>query len=199
MSNSNKLIDTLVQRLHRLPGVGPKMAERIAFHIFRMPEEEAAKLSAAISDARTNIRSCRQCFNLTEEDPCRLCSDITRNTRLLCVVEHPQDLSALERSGGHKGIYHVLQGSLSPLDGVGPDDLKIDELIKRLKNEQISEVIIATNTDVEGEATAVYLCKLIKPLHIKVTRIAQGLPFGGELEYADHGTLIKALEGRREM
>ncbi|MFH1379963.1 MAG: recombination mediator RecR [bacterium] len=199
MADRNKVIDTLVHHLHRLPGVGPKMAERIAFHLFRMNKEDAEGLYTAIADVRSKIHTCRTCFNLTEENPCRICSDITRNTHQVCVVEHPQDLSAVEKSGGYKGLYHILQGSLSPLDGVGPDDLKIDELVKRLKNNTITEVIIATNTDVEGEATAVYLSKFIKPLHIKVTRIAQGLPYGGELEYADQGTLLKALEGRREI
>lgn len=199
MSYKNKLIDTLIHHLHRLPGVGPKMAERITFHILRMPREDAEKLCEAITCARKEVRACSTCFNLTEEDPCRLCSDISRDKNIICVVEHPHDVSAIEKSGGYKGLYHVLQGALSPLDGVGPDDLKIDELMKRLKNEEIHEVILATNTNIEGEATAIYMSKLTKPLPVKVTRIAQGLPFGGELEYADHSTLIKAIEGRREI
>ena len=199
MQTKTKLIETLVQHLYRLPGVGPKMAERIAFHMIKMPAENAEALCRAISEARTGVQMCGRCFNLAEENPCRICDNPVRDTQCICVVEHFPDLAAVEKSGGYKGLYHVLHGSLSPLDGIGPDDLKIDELIKRIKHEEIHEVIIATNTDVEGEATAVYLTKLIKPLHVKITRIAQGLPYGGELEYADHGTLIKALEGRREV
>ena len=164
-----------------------------------MPAESAEALCTAISEARMGVQMCGRCFNLAEENPCRICDNPVRDTYCICVVEHSPDLAAVEKSGGYKGLYHVLQGSLSPLDGIGPDDLTVDELIKRIKNEEIHEVILATNTDVEGEATAVYLTKLIKPLQVKITRIAQGLPYGGELEYADHGTLIKALEGRREV
>ncbi|MBD3271339.1 MAG: recombination protein RecR [Elusimicrobia bacterium] len=196
---NRKLFENLTNQLHRLPGVGPKMAERIAYHIIRMKADDAAALCEGIRMARTGSCICSCCFNIAETNPCHLCADVSRKQDLICVVEHPQDVSAVERSGGFNGLYHVLHGSLSPLDGIGPDDLKIDELVKRIKNMRITELIIATNPDVEGEATALYLSKLLKPLDITITRIAQGIPFGGELEYADQGTLLKALQGRRAM
>ncbi|HXF82091.1 MAG TPA: recombination mediator RecR [bacterium] len=189
----------LIEELSKLPTVGPKTAQRLAFHILRMSAEDAARLSEAILDAKARIRYCSVCFHITDVDPCALCTSPARSGALLCVVEDPRDVLAMERTREFKGRYHVLHGAISPLDGIGPDDLKIAELLARVRGGEVQEVIIATNPRVEGEATAIYLAKLLKPLGLKVTRIAHGLPVGGDLEYADEVTLAKALEGRREM
>ncbi len=179
--------------------MGKKTAERLAFHILSMPKGEVEGLASAIRAVKERIRPCSICFNFTEEDPCAFCSDPNRDEGIICVVEEPHDLLSIERSGVHKGRYHVLHGALSPLENIAPEDLKINELLERLKSGKVKEVIIATNPTVEGEATALYLAKLIKPLGIKVTRIAHGVPMGGDLEYTDEATLRKALEGRQEM
>jgi len=189
----------LIEELSKMPTVGPKTAQRLAFYILRMSPEDAAKLSQAILDAKARIRYCSICFHITDVDPCSICSGPTRTRSMICVVEDPRDVLAMERTREYKGLYHVLHGAISPLDGIGPDELKIAELLSRLRNREVKEIIVATNPRVEGEATAIYLAKIIKPLGVKVTRIAHGLPVGGDLEYADEVTLAKALEGRREM
>lgn len=189
----------LYEQLRRLPGVGSKTAMRLAYHIIDMPAEEVQQLAEALSSAKKSIHYCSQCYNLTDGDKCAICSDPSRDSFTICVVEQPQDIAAMERSHGYNGLYHVLHGVLSPLDGVGPDKLRIRELFQRLQRESISEIIIATNSDVEGEATATYLAQLLKPIGITVSRIAHGLPMGGDLEYADEVTLSKALENRRAM
>ncbi len=194
-----KPIDHLIEALTRLPGIGKKTASRLAFHILRSSSSEAQELARAILDVKEKIRLCSTCFNLTDEDPCRICQDERRSTEILCVVEGPNDLIAIENTGTFNGRYHVLHGTISPLEGIGPDDLKIKELLGRLQKERISEVILATNPTVEGGTTALYLTDLIKPLGIKVTRIAYGIPMGSEIEYSDGMTLSKALEGRREI
>jgi len=199
MSLYAKPIDHLIEALTRLPGIGRKTASRLAFHILRSSPSEAQQLARAILDVKEKIRLCSICFNLTDEDPCRICQDDRRAREVLCVVEGPNDLIAIENTGDFDGRYHVLHGTISPLEGVGPDDLKIRELLERLQKEQISEVILATNPTVEGGATALYLSNLIKPFSIKVTRIAYGIPMGSEIEYSDGMTLSKALEGRREI
>ena len=189
----------LYEQLRRLPGVGSKTAMRLAYHIIDMPEGEVQQLAEALSSAKKSIHYCSQCYNLTDGEKCAICSDPSRDSFTICVVAQPQDIAAMERSHGYNGLYHVLHGVLSPLDGVGPDKLKIRELFQRLQRESISEIIIATNSDVEGEATATYLAQLLKPIGITVSRIAHGLPMGGDLEYADEVTLSKALENRRAM
>ena len=189
----------LYEQLRRLPGVGSKTAMRLAYHIIDMPESEVQQLAEALSSAKKSIHYCSQCYNLTDGEKCSICGDPSRDHFTICVVEQPQDIAAMERSHGYNGLYHVLHGVLSPLDGVGPDKLKIRELFQRLQRESISEIIIATNSDVEGEATATYLAQLLKPIGITVSRIAHGLPMGGDLEYADEVTLSKALENRRAM
>ncbi|MCS7171975.1 MAG: recombination mediator RecR [Armatimonadetes bacterium] len=189
----------LVEELERLPTVGPKTAQRLAFHILRMPEEQVRALAQALLDARAQIRPCSVCFTWTDVDPCALCTSPSRDPSVLCVVEDARDVLAMERTREFKGRYHVLQGAISPLEGVGPEDLRIRELLQRLQGGEVREVIIATNPRVEGDATALYLTRLIRPLGIKVTRIAHGLPVGGDIEYADEVTLAKALEGRREL
>ncbi len=196
-------IARLVQQLGRLPGIGEKTAARLAFHILRGPAEDAAALAAAITEVRNKIRSCSVCCDLTEADPCAICRDARRDGGLVCVVAQPQDVLAIERAGGYRGRYHVLHGVLSPLDGVGPDDLRVTELVRRCGPREeaaaVREVILATSTSIEGEATAVYLAKLLRPLGVRTTRIATGVPIGGELEYADQLTLARAIDGRREM
>ena len=189
----------LYEQLRRLPGVGSKTAMRLAYHIIDMPESEVQQLAEALSSAKKSIHYCSQCYNLTDGEKCSICGDPSRDHFTICVVEQPQDIAAMERSHGYNGLYHVLHGVLSPLDGIGPDRLKIRELFQRLQHESISEIIIATNSDVEGEATATYLAQLLKPIGITVSRIAHGLPMGGDLEYADEVTLSKALENRRAM
>ena len=190
----------LIDALQRLPGIGPKTAQRLTFFLLKRPVEEVRELSASLMAVKEQIGYCSTCFNVTDQDPCRICSDPARDNNLLCVVEEPNDLLAMERTGEYKGRYHVLLGALSPLDGVGPDDLKVRELLVRLDaGGGTTEIILATNPNVEGEATALYLAKLLRPLGLRVTRIARGLPVGGDLEYADQVTLSKALEGRREI
>jgi len=191
-------LSRLIEELQRLPGIGPKTAQRLAFYLLKVPREEATVLAYTILEMKDRIRVCSICFNIGEEDNCEICRDGTRDETLLCVVEEPNDLLAIERTGEYKGYYHVLQGSLSPLEGRGPDDIRVRELIDRLKDGQVREVIIATNPNVEGEATALYLGKLLKPIGVRITRIAMGLPMGGDLEYADEVTLSRALEGRRD-
>lgn len=196
-------LDRLVDELTHLPGIGRKTAARLAFHILRMPEEEARALAHAIEELRSRLRLCSICCYLTDEDPCAICRDARRDASIVCVVAQPQDVLALERSGSFRGRYHVLHGVLSPLDGVGPDNLKIAQLLRRIEpgsgERPVAEVIVATNPNVEGDATAVYLQRLIQPLGARVTRIASGVPIGGELEYADGVTLGRALSGRREL
>jgi recombination protein RecR len=192
-------IGRLVAELSKLPGVGEKTAARLAFHILRGPAEDAAALAGAITDLRAKIRLCAECCDFTEEDPCAICRDQRRDAGLLCVVAHPQDVLAIERTGGYRGRYHVLHGVLSPLDGIGPEDLRIAELVRRCGAGDLREIIIATNPSVEGETTAIYLAKLIRPLGLRLSRIATGVPIGGELEYADRLTLARAIDGRREL
>lgn len=189
----------LYEQLRRLPGIGSKTAMRLAYHIIDMPAEEVRQLAAALNNAKEHIHYCKSCYNLTDSEVCDICSDSTRDRFTICVVEQPQDIAAMERSHGYHGLYHVLHGVLSPLDGIGPENLRIRELFQRLQKESVAEIIIATNSDVEGEATAAYLAQLLKPIGIKVSRIAHGLPVGGDLEYADEVTLSRALENRREM
>jgi recombination protein RecR len=189
----------LIEELTKLPGIGEKTATRLAFHLLRTERRHVEALAAALAAMRAETQLCSTCLGLTDVDPCRLCTDPQRPDEVICVVEEPADLAAVERSGQFRGRYHVLHGALAPLDGVGPDDLRIAELLRRLADGRVQEVIVTTNPTVEGEATALYLAKLIKPLGIRVTRIAHGLPVGGDVEYADNVTLGKALEGRREM
>lgn len=195
--NFGGAFERLTQQLVKLPGVGKKTAERLAFHILSIKESEARNLAQAILAVKEKLRLCSRCFNFSEQDPCPYCSDIRRDRLVICVVEEPRDLAAIERTGAHKGTYHVLHGLISPLEGVAPEDIKIKELIERIKREGVEEVIMATNPTVEGDATAIYLAKLITPLKVKVTRIAQGMPMGGDLEYTDEVTVRMALEGRR--
>ena len=194
-----KPIDNLIEALTKLPGIGKKTASRLAFHILRSSLSDAQGLSRAILDVKEKVRLCSICFNLTDEDSCWICRDERRTREILCIVEGPNDLIAIENTGSFKGRYHVLHGTISPLEGVGPDDIKIKELLERIHREGIVEVILATNPTVEGGATALYLTDLIRPMGIKVTRIAYGIPMGGEIEYSDGMTLSKALEGRREV
>lgn len=189
----------LIKGLARLPGIGEKTAARLAFHILRQPEDYAKELAAALVEVKQRMRLCSRCCNLVESDPCPTCADASRRDDTICVVEEPRDLLALERARDYRGRYHVLHGALSPIDGIGPDDLKIRELIQRLSGDAVKEVIVATNPTVTGEATALYLSKLIKPMGVKVTRIAHGVPVGGSLEFVDEVTLGKALENRREL
>jgi recombination protein RecR len=189
----------LLEELERLPGVGPKSAQRIAFHLMKGDEEAAARLAEAIGEVKRQVRFCDVCFNLAAEEVCEYCADAGRDRSVICVVEEPRDVVALERTGEYRGVYHVLQGAISPIDGIGPEQLRISELLGRLEDGTVTEVVLATNPNVEGEATALYLARLIKPLGVRVTRIASGLPVGGDLEYADEVTLGRALEARREM
>lgn len=192
-------VQDLIDELGRLPGVGPKSAQRIAFHLLKVPKDEAVRLSAAITRAKEQVAWCRRCFNLADAELCGICSDDRRDPSLLCVVEEPKDLVAVEKTGEFKGRYHVLQGAISPIEGIGPDQLRVKELVGRLEPEGVTEVILCTNPNIEGEATAMYLSRLLGPLGIEVTRIASGLPVGGDLEYADELTLGRALEGRRSV
>ncbi|VBB06958.1 recr protein signature [Lucifera butyrica] len=189
----------LIEQFRRLPGIGPKMAARLAYHILEMDKEKVVALSQAILEAKEKIGYCSVCFNLTDCDPCRICQAAERDGSVICVVEQPQDVAAMERTREYRGLYHVLHGALSPLEGIGPDDIRLKELLARLQHGSVQEVIMATNPNVEGEATAMYIARLLKPLGITVTRIAHGLPVGGDLEYADEVTLSKALENRRNM
>jgi len=191
-------LERLIEALRKLPGIGAKSAQRVAFHILRGGRDDAAALAAAILEVKDTLRLCSVCFNITDIDPCLVCSDSARDRSQVCVVEEPHNLVAIEKSG-FRGLYHVLHGSIAPLRGVGPDDLKIAPLLSRLRDGSVKEVILATNPNVEGETTAVYLSRLLKPLGVRATRIALGLPVGSELEYADEVTVGKALEGRREI
>jgi len=191
----------LIEAFHRLPGIGPKSAQRLAYHVLRAPEEEAQELAAALIDVKQRIHLCSICQNLTETDPCSVCADPGRDSAIVCVVEEPLDILAVERSGGFRGRYHVLHGHLSPMDGIGPEQLKMQELLRRLStvadsDSPISEIILATNPNLEGEATAAYLARLLSPLGVRVTRIAHGLPVGSDVEYADERTLHQAMEHR---
>ena len=199
MSIYTPALQKLIDELGKLPGVGPKSAQRIAFHLIKLPEQDALSLANAIQEAKQKVRFCERCFNMSDEAICEICSDTQRDSSLVCVVEEPRDIVALERTREYKGLYHVLQGAINPIDGVGPEQLKIRELLERLKENTLQEVILCTNPNIEGEATAMYLAKLIEPLGIQVSRIASGLPVGGDLEYADELTLGRALEGRRKI
>ena len=191
-------ISTLIEELAKLPGVGIKSAQRLAFHIINMPKEQVERLSGAIINAKTHVRYCRECFTLTDQELCPICSSKGRNHQMIMVVENPRDLAAYEKTGKFEGVYHVLHGAISPMLGIGPNDIKLKELMQRLQAE-VKEVIIATNSSLEGETTAMYISKLIKPTGIKVSRIASGVPVGGDLEYIDEVTLSRALEGRIEL
>ena len=192
-------VTRLIEEFHRLPGIGPKTAQRLAYYLIRMPDEEARALAEAILAVKDKIVLCSTCQNITDSDPCLICRSDRRDRSQICVVAEPLDILPLERTGGFKGLYHVLHGVISPADGIGPDDLKMKELLERLKDGEVKEVILATNPNLEGEATAMYLHKLIGPLGIRVTRLARGLPFGADLEYADDVTLSRALENRQEV
>jgi len=192
-------IDELVGELARLPGIGRKTAVRLAFHLLKAPEDDARRLSRAIQGVRERVRQCAECGNLTEHSPCEICRSTRRDASVLCVVEEASDVLAIERSGEYRGLYHVLGGRLSPLDGIGPDELNVSPLLRRAGAGAVREVVLATNPSVEGEATALYLSRLIAPLGIRVTRLARGLPVGGDLEYADGVTIAEALAGRREL
>ena len=199
MSGYSDALGNLVDQLAKLPGIGRKSAQRLAFHILKQPEKEAQLLAEAILTAKAKIHYCSLCYNLTDKELCPICSNPERDQSVLCVVEDARDVIALERSNQFHGLYHVLHGAISPMDGIGPDQLKIKELLQRLQVHPAEEIIIATNTSIEGEATAMYLSNLLKPLGIKVTRIAQGLPVGGDIQYADEVTLAKAFTGRWEI
>jgi recombination protein RecR len=192
-------VQSLVDELGRLPGIGPKSAQRIAFYLLKAAPEDARRLARAIVEAKERVSWCRRCFNFAEGDLCVYCRDDRRDATLLCVVEEPRDIVAVERTQEYRGRYHVLLGAISPIEGIGPDQLKVKELLARVGDEGVQEVILATNPNIEGEATAMYLARLLKPLGLRVTRIASGLPVGGDLEYADEVTLGRALEGRREV
>ena len=189
----------LIEEFYRLPGIGPKSAQRLAYYLLRMPAEDAHSLAEAIVEVKDKVTLCSICQNVTEVDPCRICTDSARDRSIMCVVEEPLDILALERTGSYHGLYHVLHGAISPMDGIGPDDLKVRELLDRLRNGETTEIILATNPNLEGEATSMYISRLIGPLGLRVTRLARGLPAGGDLEYADDLTLTRALEGRQEM
>lgn len=191
----SRQISKLIQELASLPGIGAKSAQRLAFHIINMPQEQVEALSSAITDAKMNVCYCKECFTLTDEELCPICKDMARNHKVIMVVENTRDLAAYEKTGKYEGIYHVLHGAISPMLGIGPNDIRLKELMQRLQQD-IDEVIIATNSSLEGETTAMYISKLIKPTGIKVTRIASGVPVGGDLEYIDEVTLLRALEGR---
>jgi recombination protein RecR len=190
-----RLIDAFAQ----LPGIGPKTASRLTFYLLRRPAEQTEALAEALGDLKERIIFCQQCFNITEQSPCKICQDEGRERGVICVVEEPLDVLAIERTGEYRGLYHVLHGAISPVEGIGPDELRINELMARLRVESIQEILLATNPNLEGEATAMYLARLIQPMGIRVTRLARGLPVGGDLEYADAVTLSRALEGRQEM
>jgi len=192
-------VQDLIDELGRLPGVGPKSAQRIAFHLLKLPTEDALRLANAIVVVKERVSFCTICFNVSEGESCGICTDTRRETSVVCVVEEPRDIVAVEKTGEYRGRYHVLQGAISPIEGIGPDQLRVKELLSRIEPEGIEEVILCTNPNIEGEATAMYLGRLLKPLGIRVTRIASGLPVGGDLEYADELTLGRALEGRRDV
>ena len=192
-------VQDLIDELGRLPGIGPKSAQRIAFHLLKLPRDDALRLARAIAEAKDRVSFCRRCFNVGEGEECGICLDPRRDATTVCVVEEPRDIVAVERTGEFRGRYHVLQGAISPIEGIGPDQLRVKELLARIEPEGITEIILCTNPNLEGEATAMYLGRLLKPLGLRVTRIASGLPVGGDLEYADELTLGRALEGRRDV
>ena len=192
-------VQSLIDELGRLPGVGPKSAQRIAFHLLKIPTDDVARLAMAITDAKARVRFCSRCFNFADSELCPICLDDRRDPTLLCVVEESRDIVSIEKTGEFKGRYHVLLGAMSPLDGIGPEQLKIKELFARIEPEAIDEVILCTNPNTEGEVTAMYIARMMKPFGVRVTRLASGLPVGGDLEYADELTLGRALEGRREL
>ena len=192
-------VQDLIDELGRLPGVGPKSAQRIAFYLLKSSKEDALRLSRAITEVKDRISFCRRCYNVAEGELCLLCSDARRDPSVVCVVEEPRDIVAVEKTGEYTGVYHVLQGAISPIEGIGPEQLRVKELLTRIESESVTEVILCTNPNLEGEATAMYLARLLTPLGVKVTRIASGLPVGGDLEYADELTLGRALEGRRQV
>ena len=189
----------LIEEFNRLPGIGPKTAQRLTYYLLRAPVEQTRSLAEALIRMKERTVFCSECFNITEEDPCALCRSSERDHQTICVVEEPLDVLALDRTRTYKGLYHVLHGAISPVDGVGPEDLRIRELLTRVERERVKEVVLATNPNLEGEATAMYVHRLLGPLGVRVTRLARGLPVGGDLEYADEVTLIRAIEGRREM
>lgn len=192
-------IERLIEQFKKLPGIGYKTAERLAFYVLSQPKEYAEQIASALICAKEEIRFCECCFNLTDKSPCDICKDSRRDRRVICVVETPKDVAAMENMHEYKGLYHVLHGALSPMDGVGADDIRIKELLERVYKEDIKEVIMATNPNIAGEATAMYIAKLLKPFDVKVTRIAHGVPVGADIEYADEVTLMRAMEGRREI
>jgi recombination protein RecR len=192
-------VTRLIEAFAQLPGIGPKSASRLTFYLLRRPAEQAEALANALLDLKQKIVFCSICFNITEESPCAICRDESRDRSILCVVEEPLDVVAIDRTGEYRGLYHVLHGAISPVEGIGPDELRINELLARLKAQPVKEVLLATNPNLEGEATAMYVARLLQPLGVRVTRLARGLPVGGDLEYADSITLSRALEGRREM
>lgn len=199
MSEYSSTMRKLIDSLKRLPGIGPKSAQRLAFYVLESPHSEIEELTFAILEAKKKIRNCSQCFNITDADPCHICSDSNRDKSILCIVEEPKDLMAIERSRSFNGLYHILGGAISPLDGINPEALTIKELLHRISNLKITEIVLAMNPTTEGEVTAMYITKLISPLGIKVTRIAYGIPIGADLDYADEVTLTKSVEGRREI
>lgn len=192
-------VSRLIDEFSRLPGIGPKTASRLTFYLLRAPEDQSAALSQAVGELRERIVLCSQCLNITEQDPCAICADEGRDRSMICVVEEPLDVLAIERTGEYRGLYHVLHGAISPMEGIGPDELRIQELLARIQAGEVEELLLATNPNLEGEATAMYLARLVSPLGLRVTRLARGLPVGGDLEYADAVTLTRALEGRQEM
>jgi recombination protein RecR len=192
-------ISKLIDGFMKLPGIGPKTAARLAFFVLGMKEDDVLELAKALVNAKRNLVYCSNCQNITDVDPCRICSDTSRDKSMICVVQEPKDLIAMEKTREFNGYYHVLHGAISPMEGVGPEDIKITEMLRRLEDEEVKELILATNPNIEGEATAMYISRLVKPFGIRVTRIAHGLPVGGDLEYADEVTISKALEGRREI
>ncbi|MBN1582426.1 MAG: recombination protein RecR [Anaerolineae bacterium] len=194
-----KAVTRLVDEFSRLPGIGPKTASRLTYYLLRAPSEQVMALGNAVTQLKEQIKFCSRCFNIAESDPCPVCTDPQRDIKTICVIEEPLDLLAIERVGGYQGLYHVLHGAISPVDGIGPDELRIRELVERAQREPISEVILATNPSLEGEATAMYIRRQLLPLDVRVTRLARGLPVGGDLEYADSITLARALEGRQDM
>ncbi|NIN63479.1 MAG: recombination protein RecR [Anaerolineae bacterium] len=192
-------VERLIEELNRLPGIGPKTASRLTFYLLRSPQEQVQALAEAIGELREQVVSCSVCFNIAETDPCSICNEAQRDRSVICVVEEPLDVLAIERTREYDGLYHVLHGAISPVEGIGPEDLKIAELVQRLRGHPAEEIILATNPNLEGESTAMYVSRQLAPLGVRVTRLAHGLPMGGDLEYADEVTLTRALEGRREM
>ena len=199
MKQYPRALGKLIHELSRLPGIGEKTAQRLAFHVLALPEGEAESLADAIVEAKRSLKYCSVCGNLTDQDPCAICSDPTRDRDVICVVENPRDVLAMERIREYHGLYHVLNGVISPMDGIGPEDINLRSLVVRLQGSDVKERIMATNPNLEGEATAMYIARLLKPVGIRISRIANGIPIGGDLEYADSETLLKAMEGRREL